>query len=171
MALESKFVNVLGYDLHYRAIGSGDRYFLLLHGFASNLYAWRYIMLPLSKYGRVIAFDRLGFGLSAVPKKGSWTGSSPYAPSKQSDFIVGFMDALKIDKAILIGNSQGGTVALSTALAHPSRFERIVVADPAVYTSGGPPPSMSRLFDTKAFRAVGTWLVGKFIAERARIRW
>ena len=65
------------------------------------------------------------------------TAISPFTPTScrfEPTCSTYFMDALKIEKAVFIGNSQGGTVSLSTALAHPSRIEKLVVADPAVYT-------------------------------------
>jgi pimeloyl-ACP methyl ester carboxylesterase len=162
---DSRFVNVLGYDLHYKEMGEGERVLILMNGFGGNLYTWRKVMEPLSHYGRVIAFDRIGTGLSAHPIAGDWDGKSPYAPSMQPDFLIGLMDALGIKEAILVGNSQGGTVALSTALAYPERVTALVLADPAVYTSGGPPTWLTPLWSTPQMRRIGPWVANRFLGE------
>ena len=162
---DSKFVEVLGYDLHYKEMGEGERVLILMNGFGGNLYTWRKVMEPLSQVGRVIAFDRIGTGLSAHPVAGDWEGKSPYAPSMQPEFLIGLMDELGIEEAILVGNSQGGTVALSTALAYPERVTALVLADPAVYTSGGPPTFLAPLWNTPQMRRIGPWVANRFLGE------
>lgn len=162
---DSRFVNVLGYDLHYKEMGEGGRVLILMNGFGGNIYTWRKVMEPLSQYGRVIAFDRIGTGLSAHPVAGDWEGRSPYAPSMQPEFLIGLMDELGIEQAILVGNSQGGTVALSTALKYPERVSALVLADPAVYTSGGPPTQLAPLWASPQMRRVGPWVARQFLGE------
>ncbi len=162
---DSKFVNVLGYDLHYKEMGSGERTLILLNGFGGNLTTWRKVMEPLSQYGRVIAFDRIGTGLSAYPMQGEWRGQSPYAPSMQPEFLIGLMDALGIERAILVGNSQGGTIAVQTVLAHPERVEALILADPAIYTTGGFPPEYAWLYATPQMRRLGPLASRQFLGD------
>jgi pimeloyl-ACP methyl ester carboxylesterase len=162
---DSKFVNVLGYDIHYKEMGEGERVLILMNGFGGNLYTWRKVMEPLSHHGRVIAFDRIGTGLSAHPIAGDWEGKSPYTPSMQPQFLIGLMDALGIEEAILVGNSQGGTVALSTALVYPERVTALVLADPAVYTNGGPPAQLAWIWRTPQMRRIGPWVANRFLGE------
>lgn len=162
---DSRFAKVLGYDLHYKEMGEGGRVLILMNGFGGNIYTWRKVMEPLSHHGRVIAFDRIGTGLSAHPIAGDWEGESPYAPSMQPAFLIGLMDKLGVEQAILVGNSQGGTVALTTALAYPERVSALVLADPAVYTSGGPPTWLSPLWRTPQMRRIGPWVARRFLGE------
>lgn len=162
---DSKFINVLGYELHYKEMGEGEPVLILLNGFGGNIYTWRKVMEPLSRYGRVIAFDRIGTGLSAHPVAGDWKGKSPYAPTMQPEFLTGLMDQLGIEKAVLVGNSQGGAVALSTALEAPERVTALVLADPAVYTSGGPPTQLAWLWQTPQMRRIGPWVAHRFLGE------
>jgi pimeloyl-ACP methyl ester carboxylesterase len=49
------------------------------------------------------------------------------------------MDHFGAKKAILVGNSAGGTVAMQFALLHPERVQSLILVDPAVYQSGGSP--------------------------------
>jgi pimeloyl-ACP methyl ester carboxylesterase len=162
---DSAFVNVAGFDLHYKEMGQGEPVMILMNGFGGNLFTWRKVMEPLSAFGRVIAFDRIGTGLSAHPLPGEWDGQSPYSPYQQPGFVVGLMDALGIESAILIGNSQGGTVAIATALEYPHRVEALILADPAVYTSGGPPTELSWLYATPQLRKLGPIMARQFLGD------
>lgn len=161
----SRFVNVLGYDLHYREMGAGGRTLILMHGFGGNLYTWRKAMEPLAEYGRVIAFDRVGAGLSAHPIAGDWQGQSPYAPSMQPEFLVAVMNELEVEQAVLVGHSQGGAIALSTTLLYPERVTALVLVDPAIYTSGGPPAELAWLWRTPPMRRIGPWVAQRFLGE------
>jgi pimeloyl-ACP methyl ester carboxylesterase len=162
---DSQFVNVLGYELHYKEIGTGQPVLILLHGFGANLYTWRKVMQPLSEYGRVIAFDRIGAGLSAHPVAGNWEQKSPYAPSMQPEFLIALMDELGVEQAILIGHSQGGAVALNAALLYPERVTALILADPAIYTSGGPPIQFGWLWRTPQMQKIGPWVAHRFLGE------
>ena len=120
---DSQFVEVNDLTVHYKETGSGEPVFVLLHGFGASLFSWREVMAPLSQFGRVIAFDRPAFGLTERPLPGEWDGQNPYSPEAQVDLVIGLLDALGVDQAILVGNSAGGTVALNTTLAHPERVQ------------------------------------------------
>lgn len=130
---DSFFVEVNGLTVHCKTAGSGGPVFLLLHGFGASVFSWREVMEPLSHYGVVVAFDRPAFGLTSRPMPGEWTGQSPYGPEAQSDLTIGVMHQLRIEKAILIGHSAGGTIAVLTALRHPGRVQALVLVDPAIY--------------------------------------
>ena len=76
---ESKFVEINGLSVHYKEMGHGEPVFILLHGFGASEYSWREVMEPLSKFGRVIVYDRPAFGLTDRPMSGEWTGANPYS--------------------------------------------------------------------------------------------
>lgn len=106
--------------------------FVLLHDYAFNSASFEPIVDELSQYGRVVAFDRPGFGLSErpLPERGQYdAGYDPYEPSAQVDFTVGVMDALGAESAVLIGNGLGGRVAIDVALAHPELVAGLVLVD------------------------------------------
>ncbi|MGB8644307.1 MAG: alpha/beta hydrolase [Anaerolineae bacterium] len=135
---DSRFIEVNGIKVHYKQKGAGRPAIILLHGFGASLYSWHAVMEPLSEYGTVIAYDRPAFGLTQRPLPGEWTGESPYSTEAQVKLLTGLMDRLGIDRAILIGNSAGGTVATLTALEHPERVQALVLVDPALRGSGAP---------------------------------
>ena len=136
---DSRFIEVNGIDVHYKQYGSGEPVMILLHGFGASTFSWREVMKPLSEYGTVIAFDRPAFGLTERPMPGEWEGESPYTLNSQINLLIGLMDRLNVEKAVLIGNSAGGTVAAAAALAHPQRVAALVLVDAAVYAGGGAP--------------------------------
>lgn len=154
---DSQFIDIHGLTVHYKETGSGDTVFLLLHGFAASEFSWREVMEPLAAYGRVIAFDRPAFGLTERPLE--WEGTNPYSQEGQIALTLGLMDALGVEKAILVGNSAGGTLALSFALAHPERVSALVLVDAAVYAGGGAPAWVRPLFNTPQMQRIGPLFV------------
>ena len=152
---DSCFVEVDGLQVHYKIGGaepgvcmasasSEQPTLLLLHGFAASTFSWREVMDPLAERAAVVAFDRPAFGLTERPMPGEWQGQSPYSPEAQADLTVGLMDELGIDRAILVGNSAGGTTAMLTALRHPERVQALVLVDAAIYSGGSRFPSWVR---------------------------
>lgn len=153
---DSRFMEVNGIKVHYKTWGEGSRNFILLHGFGASLFSWREVALPLSDYGTVTAFDRPAFGLTERPI--TWQGENPYSSSSQVDIVLGLMNELGISKAILIGNSAGGTVSMQFALKHPERVEALILADPAVYAGGGAPSWVRPILHTPQMDHLGPLL-------------
>jgi pimeloyl-ACP methyl ester carboxylesterase len=113
--------------------------------------------------GRVIACDRPAFGLTSRPMPEEWQdGVNPYSMESNIELLRGLMDTLGIEKAVLIGNSAGGGVAVAFALRYPARVESLVLVEPALGGGGGggPIPAwMSPLMRTPQMRHVGPLLV------------
>ena len=160
---DSKFVEVNGVDVHYKTWGEGEPTFILLHGFGASLFSWREVTEPLSKFGTVIAYDRPAFGLTERPLE--WEGESPYGPQAQVDIVVGLMDKLNIEKAILVGNSAGGTISMQVALQHPERVEALILVDAAVYAGGGAPAWSKFILKTPQMNHVGPLIARQLQAQ------
>jgi pimeloyl-ACP methyl ester carboxylesterase len=157
---DSQFVELNGVEVHYKTAGEGHPALVLLHGFAASVFSWRQVMGPLAESHTVVAFDRPGFGLTERPLPGEWQGQSPYGPEAQADLTVALMDKLGIDRAVLIGNSAGGTVAVLTALTYPQRVQALVLVDPAVYRGGMQLPGVVRwLLSSQQARRLGPLFV------------
>jgi pimeloyl-ACP methyl ester carboxylesterase len=133
---DSHFVDVNGVTVHYKEKGQGEPVYILLHGFGASQFSWREVMEPLSRSGRVIAYDRPAFGLTERPMDGDWTGTNPYSVQGNVELLEGLMDELGVDKAVLVGNSAGAEVAAAYALEHPERVQGLVLVDPAVGNGG-----------------------------------
>jgi len=150
---DSQFITINGQIIHVKKMGQGEPVFLLLHGFASSLYTWHAVMEPLSQIGSVIAYDRTGFGLSERPL--TWKGQNPYSAETQVQLAVKLLDHFGVQKAIPVGNSAGGTVAMQTTLAYPERISGLILVDPAVYNGGGAPQWMQPILATPQMRHLG----------------
>jgi len=160
---DSEFIEINGLDIHIKKMGQGEPVFVLLHGFAASLYSWHAVMEPLSQLGRVIAFDRPGFGLSEHPL--TWQGQNPYRAEAQVDLVISLLDHFGIQKAILVGNSAGGTVSMQVALSHPGRISALILVDPAVYRVMGSSRWLHFLLATPQLRHLGP-LIARQILSR-----
>lgn len=160
---DSAFVEVDGVTLHYREAGSrlAPTTIVLLHGFGASTFSWRDQLPLLADRARVIAFDRPAFGLTERPLPGDWArgAPSPYSLEANADQVVGLMDALGIEKAVLIGHSAGGAVAVMTAAAHPERVDGLVLEAPAVFEARRTPGLLSALLQTPQARRIGPLFV------------
>ena len=95
---------------------------MALHGLASSAH-WYDIVAPmLQGQGRIIAPDQRGHGQTTQATSG-------YDWQTVSADIVGLMDHLEIDKAIVLGHSWGGNVAGNLAARFPDRVEKLVLID------------------------------------------
>jgi len=126
----SRFVEIDGFKIHYLDEGSGDRVFILLHGFGASVFSWRCIISNLSSIGRVIAFDRPGFGLTERVEPGR-TPYNPYTSEGVVELTYRLLSRLNVSRAVFIGHSAGGGLALLFALKHPEMVESIVLIAPA----------------------------------------
>lgn len=150
---DSQFIEINDLTVHYKIYGEGETVFILLHGFGASLFSWREITQPLAQYGTVIAYDRPAFGLTERPME--WEGESPYSQTSQIELLINLMNTLRIEKAILVGNSAGGTIAMLAALQYPERVESLILVDPAVYEGGGAPAWIRPLLNTPQMNHLG----------------
>jgi pimeloyl-ACP methyl ester carboxylesterase len=160
---DSRFIEVNGLRVHYKIQGQGEPVFILLHGFGASLFSWREVMMPLSEHGTIIAYDRPAFGLTERPLE--WDDESPYSQQSQVELVIGLMDVLNIEKAILVGNSAGGTISMMTALQFPDRVQALILVDPAVYAGGGAPNWIYPILKTPQMDHLGP-----LIARQIKVR-
>jgi pimeloyl-ACP methyl ester carboxylesterase len=162
---DSQFADINGLTVHYKRMGQGEPAIILLHGFGASTFSWEQVMEPLAQHGTVIAFDRPAFGLTERPLP-PFDGASPYSGDFQVDLLFGLMDEFGFEKAILIGNSAGGTVISNAALAHPERVTGMVLVSAAVYTGGGSPSWVRPLLQTPQMNHLGPLLARSIAGER-----
>jgi 2-hydroxymuconate-semialdehyde hydrolase len=117
-------VNVAGVNTNYIEAGSGDP-LILIHGSGPGVTAfanWRGVIPDLAERFKCYAPDTLGFGYTDFPDD-----ISGFNMDRWVAHLVGFMDALGIPKAHVIGNSYGGALALAVATRHSERIGGIVL--------------------------------------------
>ncbi|MDD3380185.1 MAG: alpha/beta hydrolase [Rugosibacter sp.] len=112
-----------GLATNYHDVGSGDPV-LMIHGSGPGVTAfanWRLSMPVLAKNFRVIAPDMAGFGYTERPP------GAKYTMQNWVSHALGLLDALKIERAHVVGNSFGGGLALAMAIRAPERVNRMVL--------------------------------------------
>lgn len=164
--LRIPFPGTAGIELYYReraAQGAADApTFLLLHGFTFNLSTWDRVLDHFGTEGRAVAYDQIPYGLSAKLSRGEWSGPNPYAKEAAIEQLFSVMDALDIDRAILVGNSSGGTLAMEAALARPRRVAGLILVAPWVYAQRPTLPAW--LAETAQLRRLSL-LIGRKLGE------
>jgi len=108
-------LTVNGAKLAYEVAGKGPP-IVLIHAGVADMSMWDEPFRVLSRRFRVVRYDMRGFGASKA---------EAVEFSNRQD-LLSLMDHLKIDKAILVGNSRGGIIALDFTLEHPSRVAGLV---------------------------------------------
>jgi pimeloyl-ACP methyl ester carboxylesterase len=121
MKEESSILDVNGLRMHVVSAGRGPPV-LLLHGFPDTHIVWRKQMGPLSDAGfQVIAPDLRGYGQTDAPKS-----LHAYALEHLRADVLALLDALAIDKVLLVGHDWGAFIGWLLCMQHPSRIERFV---------------------------------------------
>ncbi len=128
---DSQFVRIDNLNVHYKQAGTGSPAIILLHGFGASEFSFREVMEPLSSIGSVYAYDRPGFGLTDRPLAEEWNDENPYSLRGQKQMLLDFMNEMGIEKAVLVGNSAGGTVATLIALENPEKVSALILVDSA----------------------------------------
>ena len=95
---------------------------ILIHGFPFNKSMWNKQVEVLIETYRVIAYDVRGHGISTA-------GTDDFSIELFVDDLLGLMDALKIDRAMLCGLSMGGYIALNAVENFPKRFGALILCD------------------------------------------
>ncbi len=120
-----RYILVRGSKIRYRATEGASLSVIMLHGFGGNLSEWDHLMEKLPGV-RAFALDLIGFGLSEKP-------SLRYDLETQREYLLSFMDAMGIPKAVLAGSSMGSSIALWTAAKSPDRVIGVVAFAPSAY--------------------------------------
>jgi pimeloyl-ACP methyl ester carboxylesterase len=111
---------------------------VFLHEGIADHRSWVDVMDLLAPDTEVAAYDRRGFGTTA------------YRPERHDQVVdlCAVLDALGMEKAVLVGNSQGGRIALDFTLTHPGRVLALVLGAPGV--SGAPQIDESQIEPAEA---------------------
>ena len=109
-----------GLKLAYEEAGSGTP-LLLVHGWPHDHTMWAGQLGGLATYARVLAPDLRGVGNSTV--------RGPYTIDQYADDLIGFLDSLRISRAVVCGLSMGGYIAFSVLRRHRDRVRGLILAD------------------------------------------
>lgn len=127
---EARYADVGGgITMHFHDVGEGENgVVLFIHGSGPGASGWsnfkgNYPFLAERGF-RTLVPDTMGYGYSTKPEEGTFSLSEVAGQYKA------LLDHLGVERATLVGNSQGGAIAIAMALAYPSTVERLVLMAP-----------------------------------------
>jgi 3-oxoadipate enol-lactonase len=106
-----------GAQLHYDSAGQGETAVFFIHAGICNMSMWDEQWDVFAQRYRVGRYDTRGWGKSATQN----------VEFRNCDDVIAVLDAIGIQKAVLIGCSRGGTIAMDTALTYPHRVSGLVM--------------------------------------------
>jgi len=121
--------------VHSLVIGSADAPYdiLLIHGASGNVRDFEFgLTQALAPHARVIAFDRPGLG-HTPPRH-----AKGETPRQQAEMLDAAAEQLGVRRAVVVGHSYGGAVAMAWALHHPERVAAVVSLAGATMPWKGP---------------------------------
>lgn len=154
---------------------------VLMHGFGGSVYSWDECLEKLAANPRIssiLAFDRPGFGLTSRPipygsSYGTFTGGgwrcveeNPYTVEFAINMLVRLTRQLGMSKAVLVGHSTGGALAIRACLEHKDLFIGAFCISPTIFSQGFPKLVRS-IFGTRLGKQVVLQLVRSEIGEVA----
>ncbi len=120
-AVAHRFIETNGIRMHIAEQGKGPLV-LLCHGFPECWYSWRYQLPALAAAGyHVVAPDQRGYGQTDRPD-----AIEAYTLLHLVGDLVGLLDALSEEQAVIVGHDWGANVAWHAALLRPDRFQAVI---------------------------------------------
>ena len=165
-AVTHRTVPVGDLDVHVATAGDGDTAVLLLHGFPELAYSWRHQLPALAAAGyRAIAPDVRGFG-ATVRRDGRPTAAQESDVETLAGDVVGLLDALDLERAVLVGHDWGADLAWKTALVHPGRIGAVAGLS-VPYVPRAPAPPLGILRDNVGEDFYIVWFQEPGVADAA----
>jgi pimeloyl-ACP methyl ester carboxylesterase len=140
-----------GTRLYYEEAGSGSPV-IFVHEYAGDYRTWEMQMRFFSRVHRCVTYSQRGYPPSDVP-----TDGARYSQDIARDDVLAVMDALKIDRAHVVGHSMGAYTALHVGIHSPERCISVVAAG----CGWGSSPDSKKREDIRALAAE----TGKMFAE------
>ncbi|MGL3606853.1 3-oxoadipate enol-lactonase [Rhizobium sp. G187] len=121
-----QFVDINGLALHYQIIGGPAHrpVLVFVNSLGTDFRIWRDVLVRLAGDYPLLAYDKRGHGLSDV-------GSAPYTIDDHVDDLVGLLEHLKIENAVICGLSVGGLIAQGLYARRPDLVRALVLCDTA----------------------------------------
>jgi len=142
---KSGYAPVNGVKIWYAIFGHGKPV-ILLHGGLANSNYWGHLVPALAERYQVVAMDSRGHGRST-------RNSEPIGYDLMASDVLAVMDFLKLEKAAIVGWSDGAIIGLDIAINHPARLTRLFAFAANSDPSGIADISQSPVFDKYLARA------------------
>lgn len=141
-------VNVRGVELYYEEHGRGEP-LVLVPGFGTGLWIWYRQVPAFAERFRTIVFDPRGVARSEAPDE-------PFTMRDLADDLAALLEALRVERAHVLGASFGGFVAQEFALAHTARTRSLVLCCTSYGGAGHVPPAPETLVAIASTKGLNT---------------
>jgi 3-oxoadipate enol-lactonase len=111
-------------QLHHEVRGNGSHTIVLTHGLAGSGSLWREQVRGLSAEFRVVTWDLRGHGQSGAT-------TDAFTLTDLAEDLGAVLDDVGIDRAVVLGHSAGGVIAMRFALDHPDRVAALILVGTA----------------------------------------
>ncbi len=152
-------VNRDGVNVYYESFGQGVP-IVFLHPFSTNRYIWSNQLLEFARTNRCIVTDHRGHGLSDKPTSG-------YGISEMAADLVAILDDAGVDKAVFVGNSIGGMIAMQTNLLAPGRVLGNLILSSGTNLGADTPPEAGEAIQAD-WRAFFSGLLEAAVSAKSR---
>ena len=117
-----RYIEVNDIRMRIAEVGDDGPLILLAHGWPESWYSWRHQLKYLSELGyRVVAPDMRGYGGTDAP-----IAVDDYNIENIAADMVGILDRLGEERAVMVGHDWGAIVAWQTVQFYPNRFDGLI---------------------------------------------
>ena len=161
---ESKFLPVLGMQVHYRVEGpaSDTLPIVLIHGTSASLHTWDSLTLLLKDKKKIIRFDLPAFGLTGPNKENT------YNAEVYNIFVDSVLEKLQVTSCIVAGNSLGGSIAWHYGLYNKKRVQQLILLDASGYPKKNEKGSIGfKIASMPVINNLLLWVTPKFLVKKS----
>src|SRR5579859_3356864 len=148
--------------VYYDSYGQGAP-IVFLHPWTTNGGIWYYQAFPFAKTNQVVVVDHRGHGRSDKPQSG-------YSIQEHASDVRAVLDAVGAQKAVLVGNSIGGMIAMQFALDNPDRVRGLLILSSGTGLGENMPKEAAAAFKADFAGTFGALLEGAVSAKSKRER-
>jgi 2-succinyl-6-hydroxy-2,4-cyclohexadiene-1-carboxylate synthase len=156
---EARRININGLDFRILSQGTGEP-LVLLHGFTGGAESWLPIAEDLARAYQVHAIDLIGHGGSAAPED-----SARHDYDRALNDLTSILTKLGIGRAIWLGYSLGGRLALGVAMTYPERVSALILESATAGIRGEVERASRRASDEALANRIEQNGVERFVAE------
>lgn len=121
MNISKRTIQVDGWPIHYEVAGAGEP-MVLVHGLSESTRLWYRNLPALAERYRVYLIDLPGFGAMRKFRR-------QFDLKQSGAWLEGWMRAVGLETAYLVGHSMGGYISMAVAARHPEKVRRLVLVD------------------------------------------
>jgi len=140
------FVKTRGARIYVTERGSGEPALVFLHYYGGSSRTWDGVIRDLEGQYRSVAMDHRGWGESDAPERG-------YALADLANDVQDMIEALKLERYVVVGHSMSGKVAQLFASSQPSGLQGLILVSPSppspMSFSAEQRAEMAKIYDTR----------------------